>query len=395
MYQAFKYRIYPNREQQFLIEKHFWCTRYIYNWSLQSRIAYYQNHKKTEKRFSIQSRLPALKKEHEWLKEVNSQSLQSAIENMDTAFKNFFRMKKGFPNFHKKHGHQSFHIPQSTKIDVAQWKLSIPKIKNIKTIFHREPIGEVRQSTISRTPTWKYFVSILCEREDMQPLKKNTNIVGIDVGIKDFATLSTWEKIQNHKFLKRSLKHLKKMQRKLSKCTKWSNNRNKARLRLAKIHEKISNQRGDFLHKLSTKLIRENQAVCIEDLNVKGMIRNHRLAQAISDCGWRQFRSMLEYKSQWYWRSVYMCGRFEPSSKTCTCGYINNELKLSMREWTCSECGIHHDRDILAANNIKQFALTKVGMTWCNACGDEKLFSSMKQETFGSSAGCPASSTAG
>lgn len=393
MYQALKYRIYPTKEQQIIIDKHFWCTRYIYNWSLKNRISYYQDTQKTKKIFTIQSELPKLKEELVWLKEVNSQSLQSAIENMDTAFKNFFRMKKWFPNFHKKHGNQSFHIPQSTKIDVATWKLSIPKIKNIKTIFHREPIGEIRQSTISRTPTWKYFVSILCEREEIKPFKKNNSIVGIDVGIKHFATLSTWEKIDNPKFHKRGLKQLKKKQRALSRKVKWSMNRWKARLAVAKAHEKISNRRTDFLHKVSTKLIRENQAVCIEDLNVSGMVRNRKLSRAISDCGWRQFRSMLEYKSQWYGRDVYMCGRFEPSSKTCTCGHINNELKLSMREWTCPECGTLHDRDILAANNIKTFALTRAGIAQCNVCGDEKLFSSVKQETLKCLTGFPDSYT--
>jgi putative transposase len=176
------------------------------------------------------------------------------------------------------------------------------------------------------------------------------------------------------------LKHLKKKQRQLSRTQKWSANRNKARLAVARIHEKVSNQRSDFLHKLSTKLIRENQAVCIEDLNVSGMVKNHKLAQAISDCGWRQFRTMLEYKAEWYGRKVYVCGRFEPSSKTCTCWHINNELKLSMREWTCPKCGTRHDRDILAANNIKTFALTKVGMTWCNASGDDTIVSSVKEE---------------
>lgn len=315
MYQAFKYRIYPNKEQSILIEKHFGCVRYIYNWSLQSRIKYYQETKKTEKIFQIQSRLPSLKKENEWLKEVNAQSLQSAVENMNTAFKNFFRMKKWFPNFHKK----------------IRWQ------------------------------NW---------------------IIWVDLGIKHFATLSTWEKIENNKFLKKSLKHLKKKQRQLSRTQKWSSNRNKARIAVARIHERITNQRSDFLHKLSTKLIRENQAVCIEDLNVSGMLRNHKLAQAISDCSWRQFRTMLEYKAEWYGREVYTCGRFEPSSKTCTCGYINNELKLSMREWTCPECGTLHDRDILAANNIKTFALTRAGIAQCNASGDEPIGSSMKEEAY-------------
>lgn len=380
MYKTYKYRIYPNKGQKELIEKHFWCVRYIYNWSLQNRIAYYQETNKTKKKYDISKEIPALKSEHEWLKEVNSQSLQSSIENMDTAFKNFFRSKKWFPNFHKKHGHQSFHVPQNTKVDFDSWFSSVPKLKNLKTVFHRRFEWVIRQSTVSRTPTNKYFISILVEQDDCNPLKKNENIVGIDLWIKDFATLSTGEKIANPKFLKRALKHLKRKQVELSRKKKWSNNRNKARMLVARVHEKVSNRRTDFLHKVSTRLIRENQVNCIEDLNVSGMIRNHKLARAIADCGWRQFRTMLEYKAEWYWRQILTCGRFEPSSKTCTCGYINNELKLSMREWTCPECGIHHDRDILASNNIKRFALAKEGTSWCNACGDDKLLSSVKQE---------------
>lgn len=380
MYQAFKYRIYPTQSQKELIEKHFWCVRFVYNWSLQNRISYYQDTKKTETKFSIVKKLPKLKESNLWLKEVNAQSLQSSVENMDTAFKNFFRSKMWFPKFRSKNGKQSFHVPQAIKLE---WKLTIPKIKGIKIELSREPEWKIKQATITKTTTGKYFASLLCEVPDKTIYKKIRGqnwIIGIDLWIKHFATLSTWEKIQNHKFFKKSLKHLKKKQRQFSRATKWSNNRNKARLRLARIHERISNQRGDFLHKLSTRLIRENQAVCIEDLNVSGMKKNHNLAQAISDCGWRQFRTMLEYKAGWYGRKVYTCGRFEPSSKTCTCWHINNELKLSMREWTCPKCGVCHDRDILAANNIKTFALTRAGIAQCNASGDEPIGSSVKEE---------------
>lgn len=379
MYISYKYRIYPNKEQATLIEKHFGCTRYIYNWSLSDRIAFYQSEKKTKKKFDIINELPELKKQNEWLKEVNSQSLQSAVEHMDTAFKNFFRDKKWFPNYHKKHWRQSFHIPQNTWVYFDEWIVSVPKLKWIKTVFHRRFEGSIRQSTISKTPTWKYFISILVE-EDIKKLTRNDNTIWIDVGIKDFAVFSTWEKIDNPKYLKKSLLSLKKKQKALSRKVKWSSNRNKARLRVARIHEKVSNQRSDFLHKVSTRVMNENQVICTEDLNVKWMMKNRRLSQAIWDVGWWMFFNMLQYKSEWYGRDIIKIWRFEPSSKTCTCGFINNELTLSMREWTCPKCGNHHDRDILAANNIKRFALAKVGMTWCNACGDEKLFSSVKQE---------------
>jgi putative transposase len=298
--------------------------------------------------------LPDLKEECAWLKEINSQSLQQPIRNLDNAFTRFFKGQADFPNFKKKSNGGSFNIPQNVTLEVG--KLIIPKFKKgIDIVLHRPIKGEIRQATISRTPTGKYFVSILCETGDAfktkAKIKENTT-VGIDLGIKTYIVSSDGKEFDNPKFLRKAQSRLKFIQRKYSK-----HKGKRTRHRLAVLHEKVANQRKDFLHKTSTELIKNHDSIAIEDLAVSNMVKNHKLAQAISDAGWSTFVTMLEYKAEWYGKNILRIGRFEPSSKTCSsCGSINKELTLKDREWTC-KCGVKHDRDVNAAINIKSFAL--------------------------------------
>jgi putative transposase len=367
MLKAYKYRIYPNKEQSCLLSKHFGCVRLVYNLSLSKKKEAYELDKTSISVYDLMKELPKLKEseKYSFLKEVNSQSLQQVIKsNLDNAFKNFFRRvkdvsckEKGFPKFKSKHEKQSFMCPQGTKVNFEHGKLTLPKIRNIKCKFHREFTGSIRSCTISKTPTGKYYASILVE--DYKELHNKPQVteetsLGVDLGIAYFLTTSSGEKVENPKFLRNSLERLKVLQRRLSKKVKRSNRRNKARLKVALQHEKITNCRRDFLHKLSTKLISENQTICLEDLNISGMLKNHCLAQAISDVSWSEFVTQIKYKALWTGRNVLQIGRFEPSSKLCSCGVKNEELTLKDRSWTCESCGTQHDRDILAANNIKK-----------------------------------------
>lgn len=359
MFKAFKYRLSPNQEQATLLNKHLGCARFVYNWALERKVKVYQESKTKLSCFDLQADLKALKVEFDWLKEVNSQSLQQSISHLDSAFSRFFKMKKGFPNFKKKSRRQSFTCPQFCKVDLDGERISIPKMPNIKAVISRRFEGTVKSVTISKTPSGKFFASVLVEVAGEMPQKttpSEATAVGIDLGIKDFCTLSTGDKVANPKTLRKSLDKLKTLQKRLSRKVKGSKRRDKARVKVARLHEKIANKRLDFLHKLSTKIVSENQTVCIEDLNVAGMQKNHCLAQAISDVSWSKFVELLAYKCEWYGKNLLKIGRFEPSSKMCSCGVINSALTLADREWTCSACGTIHDRDILAANNIKRFA---------------------------------------
>ena len=356
MYKAFKYRLYPTEPQKELIAKHIGSSRFVYNLALETKNAAYIGAKHNYSAFDLVKQLPELKKELPWLKEVNSQSLQQSIQNMDIAFKMFFK-GAGFPKFKKKSNRGSFNVPQN--VIVGNDLLIIPKFKEgIKMSLHRPTKGTIKSATISVTPTGKYFVSILCDTKEeiptKVPIKENTTI-GVDLGIKDFAITSEGEVFENPKYLRKAQSKLKYIQRKYSK---YKGKRTKKKL--AKLHEDVVNKRKDFLHKVSTKLIRENQTICLETLAVKNMVKNHNLAQAISDVSWSTFVSMLEYKAEWYGKNILRIGQFAPSSKTCSCGVINKDLKLSDREWTCKSCGTTHDRDILAACNIKSFALKNI-----------------------------------
>lgn len=339
MLKAYSYRIYPTAIQAELLNQSFGSCRYIYNWALEQKIQHYQTTGKTLNCFALMRRLPQLKAEHEWLKAVPSQSLQQVLSHLDGAFQAFFKKQGGFPKFKSKHRSKpSFSCPQGCKVDFESGTLSIPKCKNIKAVFSRTFEGAIKKVTLSRSKSGRYFASVLVDDGRELPAKAPITeqaSVGVDVGIKHFATLSSGEKIENPKFLKSSQARLKVLQRRLSRKQKGSHNRDKARLKVARLHEHIANQRKDFLHKTSTQLIRENQTVIVEDLNVAGMLKNHCLAGAISDCGWSQFKEYLRYKCEWYGRNLVEINRFAPSSKMCSCGVVNNALQLSDREWAC------------------------------------------------------------
>ena len=362
MLKGFRYRMYPNKDQEEMFLKHIGACRFVYNLSLEQKITAYETEKKILTRFDLNNNLPQLKSENEWLREVNSQSLQQANKHLDSAFTKFFREKKGFPNFKsRKNPVQSFGIPQNYKVDFDNKQVKLPKIGWITTKLSKVFEGTLKTATVSMTTTGKFFISILVEDGKETPEKEPfgyDSTIGLDVGIKDFATMSNGTKVDNPKFLKSSLQRLKVLQRRTSRKKKGSNNRSKARQKVALQHEEITNQRKDFLHKLTTKLVRENQAIAIETLNVTGMMKNHCLAQAIGDVSWSEFFRQLEYKCEWYGKTLLRIGQFEPSSKICSvCGSIKHDLKLSDRDWTCAGCGTLHDRDINAAINIKKFAL--------------------------------------
>lgn len=394
-YRAYRYRLYPNEEQKVLIAKHLGSCRFIYNYALAKKVKAYQVDGTNLSRFDIQADLPNMKKSDEycWLKEVNSLSLQASLANLDSAYARFFREHKGFPRFKsKKDSKQSFSIPQNTKVDFENGRIFIPKFKSgIKAILHRTFDGIVKTSTITRTSTGKYFISILVEVDEpdvsMKPICEN-KAVGIDLGIKTFAVLSDGTEIPNPKHLKQSLDKVKKLQRSLLHKTKGSKNRDKARRKLALAHEQVTNRRNDFLHKVTFYLVSNYDTICLEDLNVNGMVKNHHLAQALGDIAIGTFNTLLEYKAKERGVNILRIGRFEPSSKMCTCGYINHSLTLAIREWTCPECGSIHDRDLLAANNIKRFAfrnINTVGATEIHACGDMSGVAHSAQEAHKSS----------
>ncbi len=384
MYKARKYRIYPTNSQKELIHKHCGSVRFLYNLALETKTMAYLGYKVNLSRYDLQKQLVDLKKELPWLKETNSQSLQVALLDLDTAYSNFFKGRTDFPKFKKKSNRGSFNVPQN--VVVSDGRLIIPKFREgIKIKLHRDLVGAIKQATVSFTPSGKYFVSILCETGEDAPSKPKVteeNSVGIDLGIKDFLVTSEGEVIDNPKFLRNSIDRLKVLQRRASKKQKGSSNRKKANKRVAVLHEKIKNQRQDFLHKTSTKLIRENQTICLEDLGISNMMKNHNLAQAISDVSWGEFNRMIEYKAEWYGVNILRIGRFAPSSKTCECGAINKGLKLSDRIWECKSCGRVNNRDFLASRNVKKFALKDYSGVECTVEPVEMsaLVESMKQE---------------
>jgi putative transposase len=355
MFIARKYRIYPNKEQCVLLDKHFNAVRFVYNLALETKTMAYASNGSTLSRYDLQVQLKDLKSECEWLKEVNSQSLQYALMNLDVAYGKFFKGLCKFPKFKSKKSIQSFHCPQ--RFVVKGNKLFISKFKSgIKIVMSRPINGVAKTATVSKTSTGKYFVSFAVECEDQNKIVSEEK-VGIDLGLKAFATLSDGIVIENPRHLKASLSRLKCLQRRVSRKVKGSQNRKKAVMKLALCHEKIANQRKDFLHKVTDSITKKYGTIVIEDLNVKGMVKNHKLAQSISDVGWGAFETFLRYKSSNRGNKIIQIGRFEPSSKMCGCGVMNQDLKLSDRIWKCSICGAENDRDLLAARNILKFGL--------------------------------------
>ena len=365
MLKSFKYRISPTNEQKLLLDKHFGCVRFVYNLALECKQMAYAGNKISLSYNELSAQLTDLKKECEWLGEVNSQCLQMALRNLDNSFQNFFKGRASFPNFKKKSNKQSFQLPQSVAVDFKNNCIDLPKFKEpIKAILHRKFKGDIKTVTISKTPTNKYFVSILVDNhiELPKPIKSN-NAVGIDLGIKTFAVCSDGTEYANPKHLRNGMVKLKWMQRQFSKKVKGSKRRNVWKFRIAKQHERVSNQRKDFLHKATNEITNRFDLMIIEDLNIKGMVKNHKLAGAVSDCGWNMFETMLKYKSEWKGKKVEYIGRFETSSKICsTCGIKNDTLTLAVREWTCENCNTTHDRDRNAANNILSIGLRNSGV---------------------------------
>jgi len=358
MLKAYKYRLYPNKQQIEQIQKTFGCCRFVYNQTLAYRKEIYETKKESISRIDCNNwKNKFLKVQYEWLKEIDKFALDNAVINMDSAYQKFFKEHTGYPKFKSKRDHKKSYSTNFTNNNIEVLfknnKIKLPKLKWTKVKIHREFTGKIKSATVSQVPSGKYFVSILVETEHIS-MKENNNSVGIDLGIKDLLITSDGEKFDNIHTTKKYENKLAKEQRKLSHKVKGSKNWNKQRIKVAKVHEKIHNTRIDNLHKISHKLISENQVIVSEDLAVSNMVKNHNLAKAISDCGWYELTRQLTYKAEWNDRIYIKIGRYVPSSQTCNvCGYVNKDIKdLSVREWICPECRTVHDRDINAAKNI-------------------------------------------
>ena len=359
---AYKYRIYPNKQQEELIQKTFGCCRFVYNQYLAKRIELYKTDKSTLNYNACSNDLRRLKQENEWLKEVDSVSIQSALKDLDVAYQNFFRRvkqgdsKAGFPRFKSKKENKKSYKTKYTNgnIRVLSNKIKLPKLGLVKCKVSKQIEGRILNTTISQNPSGKYFVSVCCTDIEIPQYSSTSAVVGIDLGLKEFAITSDGQHIENPKYLFKSQKKFAKLQRQLSRKTIGSKNRNKARIKVARQYEKITNQRMDFLQKLSTQLIKDYDVICLEDLKIKNMVKNHKLAKSISDVSWSEFIRELQYKAEWQHKIVQKIDTYYPSSQLCSnCGYKFTGTKdLSVREWICPQCGVHHDRDENAAINI-------------------------------------------
>lgn len=352
-----KVRIYPDAEQQQLLAQSFGCARWFWNYALALNNETYKETSKGLSRQGYNDLLPALKVEYPWLKDCYSQVLQSVSLNLSRAFINFFEGRAKYPNFKSKHGKQSIQYPQNVKL--SDGKIKLPKIGEVKAKLHRTFEGKLKTVTISLNKAGKYHASLLFDDglPDLEPSSEG-KAIGIDLGITHFAITSDGSKFDNPRHLAKRAKNLKRKQQKLSRKQKGSGKRNKARKIVARVHERIANTRKDFQHKLSRKIVDENQIIVTEDLAVKNMVRNHNLAKAISDCGWASFTTMLKYKAEKEGKIYLQIGRFFPSSKTCSvCLHRVDSLDLSVRSWECPSCKTKHDRDINAAINIRDEGL--------------------------------------
>ena len=376
MLRAIKIRLYPNKKQATMINKLLGCYRVVYNQCLNRKIESYKNEGKTENLSTLGKFIhhELLKDENFiWLREQNTKVLKQAVKDMLSAYKNFFERHSGYPKFKSKHDNKQscrFEIGAiSKRNDYATYHLSLANIRNIKfrcnekyAQYLQKHHDNIRQATLTKLPCGEYYLSILVDGSLTRKVKDTNSAIGIDLGIKDFVITSEGEVFNNLHFKKSETKEIKRLQHRLSKKQKGSNNRNKARIRLAKVYKKINDRKQCYLHAVSNSLIDENQVICMEDLNVKGMVKNHNLAESICEMNFGEFRRMLEYKANWYNRKIVFVDRFYPSSKTChNCGYINKELRLSDRQWICPQCGNMVERDYNAALNILDEGLRIMG----------------------------------
>lgn len=353
MERGYKLRIYPNKKQIELLNQTFGCVRYIYNYFLNRKITFYEENNISLTCNECSKELTQLKKENKWLQKPDKCALQNTIKNLDAAYQNFFNKRASFPKFKSKKSFKDSYKTNSN-LKFENNRVRIPKVGWIKTRGYKEISGRILSITISKTKSNKFFASICVTEFEPKHFEKTNQNIGIDLGLKEFAIFNTGEKIDNPKFFVKSQKKLAKMQRKLSKKVFESNNYFKYKIKVAAFQEKIKNQRLDFLHKLSIRLVREYDVICIETLKVKNMMKNHKLAKSFQDVSLSEFIRQLEYKAKWYGKVISKIDTFYPSSQLCSnCGYKNPDIKnLNIREYDCPECDIHHDRDINAAINI-------------------------------------------
>ena len=366
MLKGYKYKLLPNQEQRETLSKYFGCVRFIYNWGLNRKIETHKESGKSIGYVQLSRELTLLKqqKEFEWLKECSSESLIQSLRNLETAFSKFFKKNAKYPKFKtKKHSRDSVKFMQHVHFDFVNWTVKLPKIGKVdlcKSRTFNQATCKQGITTVSRDHCGTYWCVVTVD--DLQEMPSKAEIskdssVGIDLGIKDYAILSDGRKFSNPKHLGNTKNKLAHLQKVLARKEKGSKNYEKMRIKVAKCHRKIANKRNDSLHNISSYLVNNYKTICLEDLNVKGMMQNHHIARAIQDASWGEFTRQLQYKSDWKGDNVIYIGRFEPSSKTChNCGYVNHDLKLSDRKWVCPQCGEHLDRDINAAINIKEMA---------------------------------------
>jgi putative transposase len=362
---AYKYRFYPTQSQKRILAQTFGCCRFVYNWGLSTRKTAYFQHGQKLTYNNLSAMLPTLKKEHPWLSDVSSAPIQQSLRHLDRAYKNFFEGRAKYPTFKKRRNTQSATYA-SNAFTWEDGQLTLAKMDEPLAItFHRAFPQDCKPSsvTISKDCADRYFVSMLFE-EEIKPLPETSAQVGLDLGLKSMVILSTGEAVGNPRYYAKDEKRLAKAQRRLASKKKGSKNREKARRYVARVHARIQDRRRDYQHKLSTRIVHENQVICVESLAVKNMVKNHCLAKSVHDVGWGEFVRQLEYKSQWYGRTLVKIDRWYPSSKTCyDCKHVVEDLPLDVREWVCPECGVWHDRDINAAKNILAEGLS------VSACG--------------------------
>lgn len=372
MLKAIKIRIYPSAEQVNFIDKQLGCCRFVYNNCLAFRKDSYQNEHISVSSSEAVKHITVLKKDNEWLKDVHSKVLQQSVRDMNQAYDNFFKLHRGFPKFKSKHDNrQSCRFPKDAFIGVRGNRIDLIKVlkdihfkcsRNDERYLNRNQ-DKVKSITLSKEPNGKFYLSVLIDKP-LRQVPQSSSMVGLDLGIKDFAVTSDGQVIENFHFKKNEESRLKRLQRQISKKIVGSKNREKARLRFAKLNEKIRNKKLNFLRDVTNHLIDENQVIVMEDLNVKGMVRNHKLAESISEVNWGEFRRILAYKAAWHGRQLVFIDRFYPSSKRCNhCGYIYKELTLKDRQWVCPECGSLIDRDYNAALNILEEGERIIGLS--------------------------------